>query len=72
MLEIKRMFDLLVALVFDFLFIAVWLVLSWLFHHYLVVIFSVKSPQLYKFIVIESAVDLAACFRLYKFLFHQR
>lgn len=69
MVEIKRMFGLLVALVLGFFFIAAWLVFSWLVHHHLVVIFSLEGTQLYKFIVIESAVDCAVCFRLYKFLF---
>jgi hypothetical protein len=69
MLEVRRMFGLLVALVLDFLFIAVWLLLSWLVHHYLIVIFSLEGSQGYKFIVIESAVDFAVCVRLYKFLF---
>lgn len=68
-IEIKRMFNLLVAMILDFLFIAIWVVLSWMVHHYLIIIFSPEGVQLYKFLVIESVVDTAMFFRLYKFLF---
>jgi hypothetical protein len=69
MLELKRMFRLLAALILDFLFIVVWVLLSWLVHHYVIATFSLEGAQLYKFYVIEGVTDFAVFFRLYKFLF---
>lgn len=69
MLELKRIFRLLVALIFDFLFMLAWVLLTWLVHHYLIATFTLEGVQLYKFYVIEGVVDVAAFFRLYKFLF---
>lgn len=69
MIEIKRMLNLLVTIILDFLFIAIWVILSWVVHHYLIIIFSPEGVELYKFLVIESVVDTAMFFRLYKVLF---
>ncbi len=69
MLELKRVFKELLALIYDFLFIVVWVALSWLIHHHLMATFSLEGVQLYKFYVIEAVVDFAVFFRLYKFLF---